>query len=603
MPTSSEVKLWFQEHKWAVIGVSITVAIIIAVAVTLGVTLGRRRTDTSSRFKGPSDINGDPVNRTSTSSDQFGDVQTLAAPAGQSYLGMLAFAHDAGYICAVSLDSMSRPVLNFYRTNEQGAVETMHQVELWQSIPTGYKVVNGQFAPIFNLAGEVYYLFLSVGVVKAGSTYPSDAQLYATHVVCLALNTAEVAPNGSSSNLQWTLESINSQSAEELKGPSNSVSALRIPVSASEFIWDSAVPYVGTFGDTLQVVLDDNETNTKQSLYVRGSEYDSSRPGGNLYWFILEDNAQQPTIELSFIYQDGKLLQVLQCRNDPACVGTLKDADGKTGCPPIVKSETYYMNGFGTSFFVTSGNGKGNVMVVANPTNEDNCQLAADTNNLNPPAPKGYVQGYTWDSSQASTGWVQPTPPDNTSTYFYRYPARAADTAISVGFGYGVGWIDNVLIAGEIYENGATGAGVFHALQWTKTPIGTSNNQLTERSHFTAAEQTSIEELRYNSAIVSTDNNDNVLVTGFNADASKDAIAIVNPLVDPSVPFSKVEVRQSIGASVNSGTGGDKLPRLGFGQSSFVWLSRTGLTVRLLTNDPLASNGGRLLVYSKARST
>ena len=59
-------------------------------------------------------------------------------------------------------------------------------------------------------------------------------------------------------------------------------------------------PWYGSFGNKIQVVLDDNEAVTKQSLYVGGSEFDPNLPGGNLYWYVLQDNTVSPNVVLLF---------------------------------------------------------------------------------------------------------------------------------------------------------------------------------------------------------------------------------------------------------------------------------------------------------------
>lgn len=131
-----------------------------------------------------------------------------------------------------------------------------------------------------------------------------------------------------------------------------------------------------TFGDAIQIVLDDNiPTSPKISVYVRGSKR-SGIFSGSLYWFVL--NEASDTLSLLQTITDQYLAQKA---DQPGFRLEITEQD--------------YLNGFGRSFYVTSGLGKRNKIVVGNPLGgtKDAYQ-------------NGYVQMFTYDDQLAQ--WSQP---------------------------------------------------------------------------------------------------------------------------------------------------------------------------------------------------
>lgn len=131
-----------------------------------------------------------------------------------------------------------------------------------------------------------------------------------------------------------------------------------------------------TFGDAIQIVLDDNiPTSPKISVYVRGSKR-SGIFSGSLYWFVLNEAAD--TLSLLQTLTDQYLAQKA-------------DQPGFR----LETTEQDYLNGFGRSFYVTSGLGKRNKIVVGNPLGGTKDAYE-----------DGYVQMFTYDDQLAQ--WSQP---------------------------------------------------------------------------------------------------------------------------------------------------------------------------------------------------
>lgn len=600
-----DFKVFFKEHWKIFLGVGLSVIVIIVViAVTLVFTLGKDKvsvTPSYPPFNGPEDINGDPPKSGTT----FAFPQIIPAPSDIVYnFGTRMFVHEAGYICTSGTtfkDGVGFTTLFFYTTDIKGNLKgPTSQINL-DFLPDGYDICNGTFAPIYNVANEVYYLFVSVGPRVVSGDY--NTNYYATNVLLYTLDTNPNAQNA----LTWVQGNINSSLTyitKWNKPGGGTVTSLKIPVADSDFKYNPATPWYGTFGDKMQVVLDDNESVVKQSLYISGSEYNAQLPGGNIYWFILSDNSTSPILHLTFVIQDAKLLLLKQQTN----AGTIS-------CPVPPKTSGTYINGFGSDFYVTSGNGKNNVLLVANSTNEDYCAL----NGIDQPAaPKGYVQGYIPDSVR---GWVQPQ--FSTGAFKYRYIGAATDPNIkNNGFGYSVSWIDNTVIIGQAASPATVAPknAQFLVYPWAEQPftagalnpllgiidpgqgVGGTPTPFIQTDLFPVSQN--IE--RYNLFSGSTGDSSNIMVTTW-YNQPGDVISVLDPLVPQAQPFSTFAVLQNIGSSFSSeSTSNPPSTRLGFGQYTQTWLSRTGSTVRMAINDPYFKEGdisrGRFVVLTKNRS-
>jgi hypothetical protein len=591
-----EFKEFVREHWKIFLGVGLAVIVVIVViSVTLVFTLNKKDvspTPAVSPFNGPADINGDPPK----SGDNFGFPQFIANPdfqgtPSQKFLfSQLMFVHQAGYICAVASGLDGYPYLIFYNTDLNGNLKGPTAKIPLDFLPAGYVVCNGAFAPIYNVANEVYYLFISVGVTDKDSQ-TDIGNNYATHILLYTLDTNPNAKNA----LVWVQGNIQSTFTEKF----GNVTALKIPLPSNYFTYNPTKPYYGTFGDKIQVVLDDNENITKQSLYVNGSEYDPNKPGGNLYWFILSDNTISPTLQLIRVIQDAKLLLLKQ----------QTDA-GLITCPvPPINIPGDYINGFASDFFVTSGNGKNNVLLIGNSTNQDYCALQ---NVDQPAAPKGYVQGFLPDSTN---GWVQPQA--GAGFFLYRYIGAATDTSIpNNGFGYSVSWINNHVIVGLAAspDTNPPKNAKFLVYDWVQQPfsagalnlLGTIDPASGSTSPFIQTDlyPVSSNPQRYNLFSIDTGDSNNIMVTTWNQ-APGNIISIQDPVVPNTQPFSTFALIQNIGADLSSNIDGSPPnTRFGFGQYTNTWISRTGKTIRMAINDPLFNLGveGRIIVLTKNRT-
>lgn len=276
---------WKENGKTVIIVLAVVITVIVGVTLTLHFVLQRPTTSVSVSYPPshqPSDINGDPPQ----SSNAFAYPQIIANPksAGWIQFGRLVFASDAGYICAVVSNgtpgSITSESLMMYYTNSKGEVQGPQEIPLSTYLPSGWGVYSGAFMPILNVSGEVYYLFVSVGqfVSGAGGVCPVAVLGFS-----LDTNTTSTVWKAAQINTRY---SITFPSAE-----SPLIIGMRLPISSSSinpaspyqdpskpwyvFKWtfmrpecSDALCRYASFGNKIQGVLDDNQTITKQSLYV-----------------------------------------------------------------------------------------------------------------------------------------------------------------------------------------------------------------------------------------------------------------------------------------------------------------------------------------------
>lgn len=374
-----------------------------------------------------------------------------------------------------------------------------------------------------------------------------------------------------------------------------------------------------SFGNKIQGVLDDNQTITKQSLYVRrrvrlsasnlfvmfryisGSEYDSSKPGGNVYWFILQDNSANPSIVQISTIQDAKLL--------------LLKAQGPCSTPYDSTTAVNCFNGFGSDFYVTSGNGKSNIMVVANSTNQDCAQLSGVNQ---PDSANGYVQGYILDQT-TFTMWTQP---QSGGVFSYRYIAPITIPQNGIinnitglgGFANSVTVIQGRIVIGQGFPNSA-GNATFLVFDWLTLPYQSS--QMTPFSTIDStkdggtttfpltgmwASNSTTGYTRFSQGVTPIDDGSNqILVQTYYQPAAADVLSVES--TNESNPMSSFAVVQSIGAAYSSQTSGSPIEPAfeAFAQSASLWLSRTGQNTRMVINDPNFSGIGRIVIFTRRR--
>lgn len=617
MMTWQEFQLVVKEHwKVIVIVVVVLVCVIVAIAVSLALTVGRDDDDNNNNgsvtptvsrmWNGPPQLNGDPPNLDSST---FTELQIVDNTYGNT-LGSQTYVHDAGFVAMlnnVAGDGSGIEQLVIFQTNLEGKLEflqTLTDIPNKDAQNRDLVVVDGAFAPIFNVLNEVYYLFLTLGVAFDNSTCGASinnnncngacvegnlgTNLLGTHCILYAYDTSD-------SNARWRLSSMNSIYTSNLQprgntNPNDAIDALVIPVPQSLFQWNSNTnencPFIGTFGDKIKVVTDDNDSARKHSVYIRGSEYSSAEPGGGLYWFFLTDNTVNPNVQFNFVIKDAKLSELNE-----------QNVPGKP-----LKVAPDYINGFGADFFITTGLGKNNVLLISNPTNEDYGQLPGVSQ---PAMPNGYVQAYTLDQTNPNLQWVQKLlSPDNFANRFDG--VRVIDgvsTPPESGFGTSCAFTDNVVIIGSASPLGATAEFLvfqFNSLDFVGSAklqfsfVPDLYPQVTVGSPLFA---------RYTQFIVPTESD--VLFSVFNnGPGNMIEIATPNDGQDGSKPFSSFRSVQVLDSQRNSQLPSTPfLTRYAFAQGLGLWTSQTGETVFLAVNDPVFdANKGRIILYGKKPS-
>jgi len=576
----------------SVIGLIIVVTVIVCVVVLV---VNKPATSPPFVFNGPNNINGSAPNG---GDGVFAFPQFVTNPTSDLVgFGEMVFNHEAGYICVVGETAAGVQSLLFYYTDIRGAIQGPQRIDLPFLVQPATRVCNGAFAPIFNVIDEVYYFFLTVGTWIKDSN--NVTTLYAQNVILFSLDTAVTAT-------EWKVSDIQSPFTTPLQnGASQTVKALRIPINS--YVPTVGRPWIGTFGDNIQVILDDTFTNSlpKQSLYLSGSMYNTNQPGGSLYWFYLADNSNSPQIIFKNQIQDAKLLLLRDLDPSKLTPGCIPFSNPDINAIP----ESTFMNSFGSSFFVTSGLGAQNVLLVGNVTGEDYCSIIGSEQ---PSAPNGYVQGFTFDQNIGEGIWKQnKTSNDN---FQYRYIPEG-DTSIK-GFGYACAWFNNFVIIGTSASSLLPPQVNFPVYRWDKNPV--QNNQIIDRTTTidptapftqTALYPFSLPNdvnLRYNMTLFDSSDGGNLILTVWNSNTGTNVASVQNPFPSGSPPYSSYTTVENLGADISSATPDptsflhNPITRTGFGQGTNTWTSRTGLNVRLLMNDPNFNNGsGRFIVYSK----
>lgn len=162
----------------------------------------------------------------------------------------------------------------------------------------------------------------------------------------------------------------------------------------------SVSPEQGTLGSRMQIVVKPNPVNASGAsiyLYVNGSPYPGSFIGGSIFEYVLADEKWNLTFEI----QDARLGYIEQATD------TKLVDDGKTTNyrSTLEIDPSYWTSTFGCAFqWTKDANGK-EILLVANPRNEDRVYIEqqpdgswiireASFPGLYAPSPGGYVQIY-----------------------------------------------------------------------------------------------------------------------------------------------------------------------------------------------------------------
>lgn len=486
---------------------------------------------------------------------------TLPAPlilAGGAGFGEFAFVHDKGFVAIAE-----NLTLVMYQIT--GNVPTKIPDIALPTIIDGDAAVlcYGCFMPSLNILDEVYYLVVAMGV--SDGTFPNYRFARVLYIYSCPSNST-----------LW-------RRSRTLEHPYFT----RTPLT---------LPYVGCFGNRVQGVLDDNDVqNVRQSLYVSATEWEPlsvDRPqpsqGGAVIWFVFFTNTDPPVIIPQLIIQDAKLLTISQ----------LPDTQ-----PPFPAQDEidYYMRGFGSVFYVQSGQRGANVLAIGNLTNQDTVDWSCAVVE-NPNAPHGYVQVFTVGTTPDSPGWTQEN--------------HLCDVATDTGFNQRIFVNRIVLDPGESTQNGF-GGGIFVETNFLlvslqgalftfnlstggKSPpigakswghIGLEADGLVSDPTFPGA-PFNLNVLNVNSLLG---------VSTYALDSGVNSIALYNthstnlPTVSPTSNLFTHFGPPLVKIGQNESSGSSDISYTGFGQWQATWLSANGRTLFYLVNDPL---GNRVLIYS-----
>ena len=302
-----------------------------------------------------------------------GDISVEAGHRDVSQFASLVIGHKEGFVAATALSSVTGSTrLFFYKINDFGRLDKLPEEPLVPDLEGAggsTVVVTGCFMPPREVPSEVLYLFLVIGVLD-DEGHPCGRK------IVLYFYDKDVRAPGS---LTWTF-----QRDFEMEHP----------LYPTDLYLNPDIPaFVACLGNHVQGVVDDNARNG-QALYVSTSDFDRLNPdmpapgsGGGVLWFEFLTYTRNPSLQLRMVLKDAKLAP--ESRRAPL-LGRLRD---------------YYLLGFGSSFFVQSGNGGDNLLAIANQTDQDTDAVLCP-NAVNAPAPNGYVQVYRVSARQ-NLGWEQ----------------------------------------------------------------------------------------------------------------------------------------------------------------------------------------------------
>lgn len=420
----------------------------------------------------------------------------------------------------------------------------------------------GTFLPSLGLVDEFFYLALAFGVTS--TDFPGELFARQVHIYSCKSGTTLWQPS--------------------------------VVIQHPYFVRTSATlipPYVGCFGNRMQGVLDDNNPQSvRLSLYINSTEWEDlneGRPqpsqGGTVFWYVLFNNAFEPDFRLHVAIQDAKLAVIS------------KDPDTEPPFPALAEID-YYMRGFGSSFYVQSGNQAGNLLAVANLTNQDTVDNKCDTVE-NPFALRGYVQIYTVGTVPTESPWRQEFAicKSGSQSGFNQqiYVNRIVPVSLENGFGASVLLLNNILLVrqGALLEsfNLASGGGAppVGAVPWGSLDVTTVG--LSSEDTFPGPTQNvPLFTLNGMLGIASWTQLPNVNTIGlFNTHTTN--LPGVSPTDNLFVNFG--EPLAVIGLGESSGSSLDALT--GFGQWIYTWRSSNSTRVWLLVNDAL---GNRVFLYN-----
>jgi hypothetical protein len=513
--------------------------------------------------------------------------------------GEFVFAHEKGFL-AVSVVTTQHTILQFYKTGE----DTIHAMQDTVTVGTDDfpTLCSGAFMPVKGISNEVYYLFITVGVTENLYNYGRIVQMF-------TYDTAATIP-------AWTKSTVVVENPFASNLGRNSIV--------------DKTPWVNAFGNKLQCVLDDNVPGYKtQKLYASCSYYKptltKNESNGSVFSFSLDSNTTRPIVQFNLEISDAKLYIADQNPLETP-LRTLRPLD-------------YYMNGFGSDFYVQSGAGAKNRLLISNRTDQDTGEVLCGGISDNLKAPNGYVQVFIVNNDNKSKSeWTQPNDVCNTSPFigdrtwgFRRTPGTETKFPL-LGFGSGVMLHRNfVLVTGSSLSDAKGNPTddntlVVYVFQQTTTPSAEPSNSPvynTLNYHVNGISNTPT----FPGPVM----NRGILIFGdeyfgiqsFSKKPNVDTLAIFNQLdttpKDGKLPrfkntgkplqlFGKPVLADDKVTKVNINSGSlnpHVRSKVGFGQWVHTWKSASKAVTFLAINDPLwkSSSGGdvqgRVLLYSR----
>ena len=298
------------------------------------------------------------------------NISIVSGHADVGRFASFVFGHEEGFVAVTAFSNVTATTrLLFYKLADDGTLNKLPEEPLIPSLEGDTVVVTGGFMPPRQVPLEVLYLFVVIGVLdREGHPCGRSVRLY--------YYDKDIRTAGS---LTWTYQRD---------------FVLDHPLYPTSLYSNPGIPaFVACLGNHIQGVVDDNARNG-QALYVSTSDFDRVNPdriepgsGGGVLWYEFQTYGPNPLLQLRLVLKDAKLV----------------NEDRKT--PLTVNIRDYYLLGFGSSFFVQSGQGRANLLAIANQTDQDSSDVLCP-NAVNAAAPNGYVQLFRVSERQ-SLGWEQ----------------------------------------------------------------------------------------------------------------------------------------------------------------------------------------------------
>lgn len=596
------------------------------------------------------------------SSRIFNKVYEINAPSGVTNFGYRTFAHDTGWVVVCSTSSLygstSGHNLYFYKPSEySSAYQTLSFFENASNSSrygTGatdndyggrFVIVDGCFAPSITSASEqVYYLFLSIGVavtfpddksVKLNPSAPDPTNYCATEVHIFTYDTGAVNP-------QWTHQY-------------NANWPLQHPLVKLKRFWNPQLPYLRAFGQRLKCIV---SPKGRHELYLSAtaSETLDNRNssatlglGGVVFQQLLLNNSAPPALDQNMVaLTDIRLFYINNAADRGVRIGGNPDNSVVPSYDKLGMGPMDYLHDFGYDFDVST-----DLCSIGNPgimefTALDSSQETA--------SPQGYVQSYT----RTDKLWVQNNggadcvPDLNGKPPIYGCEGLRYNYCQNIknipnfshgrSLGAGVkqylskfmltclgGGMKNELAAWYVFNIPQNANTTTFDLTPVKIPLTLGKESVIPVSGYSKnipdcgtslptdntdtilpVESLSGYRVRHN-ALVTSENR--LLLGVYNGTKGGNAIAYVDPWVDTSTAFAKIQTVQLFGDATqkhfqnSNNSSVPKVDSYGYGQFMGAWDSiADGVygvpVVFFLVNDPnYNSAAGRVMIYYKLAAT